>query len=60
MAFRVGEVVHLKSGGPDMTIESVTDDNHVVCVWFQKKELGKQEFSVATLAKGSAKDQVGR
>jgi uncharacterized protein YodC (DUF2158 family) len=60
MAFQIGEVVHLKSGGPDMTIEAITADDHVVCVWFQKKELNKQEFAVATLVKGSAKDQVGR
>jgi uncharacterized protein YodC (DUF2158 family) len=55
MAFHIGEVVHLKSGGPDMTVESITGEDHVVCVWFQKKELSKQAFSAATLVKGSGK-----
>lgn len=31
--FKVGDVVELKSGGPDMTVEDITDDG-VACVWF--------------------------
>ncbi len=38
-SFQAGEVVCLKSGGPDMTIESVqtnpgSDIANVTCVWF--------------------------
>jgi len=43
-SFQAGEVVCLKSGGPDMTIEFVqTDPNSgvdtVICVWFVDKTL---------------------
>ena len=37
-SFQAGEVVCLKSGGPDMTIETVqaspTGTDNVTCVWF--------------------------
>lgn len=32
--FKVGDVVKLKSGGPDMTINRIEDVNHFRCVWF--------------------------
>ncbi len=32
--FKVGDVVILKSGGPDMTISTVSDDG-VHCIWFK-------------------------
>jgi uncharacterized protein YodC (DUF2158 family) len=32
---KTGEVVYLASGGPGMTVEKVSDDNHTVtCFWF--------------------------
>ena len=34
MKFKPGDVVRLKSGGPKMTIEAVTDFETAVCVWF--------------------------
>jgi uncharacterized protein YodC (DUF2158 family) len=30
----VGDVVRLKSGGPDMTVKSLTSDGLVSCIWF--------------------------
>ncbi|ARP68127.1 MULTISPECIES: YodC family protein [Mesorhizobium] len=39
--FAAGDVVQLKSGGPQMTVEqvgktSMTDEDGVWCVWFEK------------------------
>ncbi len=32
--FSTGDVVQLKSGGPDMTVEAVNSFNEVICVYF--------------------------
>jgi uncharacterized protein YodC (DUF2158 family) len=50
MAFSVGDIVQLKSGGPKMTVNDVArGDGKVVCVWFAgaKREVGT--FEPATL-----------
>jgi uncharacterized protein YodC (DUF2158 family) len=52
MGIKAGDVVQLKSGGPDMTVNFVENDNGVQvagCSWFinNKKESGR--FPVATL-----------
>ena len=41
-AFKVGDVVCLRSGGPDMTVERIeaaAGDVSVVCVWFVEQSL---------------------
>lgn len=53
-SFQAGEVVCLKSGGPDMTIESVqagqTPDVAIVtCVWFVEKTLYRTTLPVSAL-----------
>ncbi len=57
--FKVGDVVSLKSGGPDMTIESIpykrghlVYETKAVCVWFENKLLKRDVFEVAVLKKG--------
>jgi uncharacterized protein YodC (DUF2158 family) len=50
--FKVGDVVRLKSGGPNMTVESVGDiygDQRVWCVWFEKGKREDAHFPPATL-----------
>ena len=58
--FKVGDVVRLKSGGPQMTIEvtPVVIDNYGVekkledsakCTWFEKDTLKYNVFKLATL-----------
>jgi uncharacterized protein YodC (DUF2158 family) len=51
-SFQAGEVVCLKSGGPDMTIESVEtnqDVTIVTCVWFVEKTLYRTTLPVSAL-----------
>lgn len=37
-AFKIGDTVKLKSGGPMMTISRIDHEGTVWCVWFTKKE----------------------
>lgn len=37
MKFKIGDVVQLKSGGPEMTIDGISEDT-VHCVWFNDKD----------------------
>ena len=39
--FKAGDVVQLKSGGPNMTVERINDDRSLWCVWF---EGGKPDY----------------
>ena len=53
-SFQAGEVVCLKSGGPDMTIESVqagagSNAAIVTCVWFVDKTLYRTTLPVSAL-----------
>ncbi len=48
MAFKVGDVVVLKSGGPEMTV-AVLDKDHVWCQWFGGRKLEKGRIPVASL-----------
>lgn len=48
--FQIGEVVRVKSGGPAMTIEYITDSYNIKCVWFNKRQkLKRGEFKSSTL-----------
>ena len=45
---RVGDVVQLKSGGPEMTILRVYDE-YAECQWFMAGELKTGNFAVLSL-----------
>ena len=47
---RAGNVVLLKTGGPQMTINSVLDDQ-AICLWFEGKELRSGNFDYYALDK---------
>lgn len=54
--FKVGTIVKLKSGGPDMTVEEVCihyatqkPDGDVRCQWFAGKKLERGVFPTASL-----------
>jgi uncharacterized protein YodC (DUF2158 family) len=50
MEIRAGDVVVLKSGGPDMTVESI-EGLLARCVWFLSGELKRGNFPLSTLEK---------
>ena len=49
--FELGDVVQLKSGGPQMTIDWMSEDGtNTVCIWFDKdKNRQRDEFGVHAL-----------
>lgn len=50
-AIKPGDVVQLKSGGPEMTV-SYLDDNEAYCEWFDsKEEPHAQRYAVIVLKK---------
>lgn len=51
--FNVGDIVKLKSGGPDMTIQSNTDNGYY-CQWFAGKKLERGAFPEDSLEKAKA------
>ena len=52
MTFAVGDVVRLKSGGPDMTVEATDAKSaDVVCTWLAENERQHSRFKSLTLRK---------
>lgn len=49
--FSVGQVVQLRSGGPEMTVSDrdFGDEDHVWCQWFGGRKLEQGRFPVASL-----------
>ena len=41
---RVGDVVQLKSGGPEMTVSFILPTGKVFCVWFDQSEKREETF----------------
>lgn len=54
--FKQGDVVELKSGGPDMTVSSTAGNERVECIWFSGNEPKVHTFAepVLKLVKKSA------
>lgn len=51
--FKVGDVVQLKSGGENMTIEGVDGLMGIACVWFEGKKVQRAYFNEGTLVKAN-------
>ncbi|MBB3562884.1 uncharacterized protein YodC (DUF2158 family) [Rhizobium sp. BK512] len=49
MAFKVGDIVMLKSGGPKMTVVSVVSSTTVQTSWFAGAKNEKAHFAVDAL-----------
>jgi uncharacterized protein YodC (DUF2158 family)/DNA-binding winged helix-turn-helix (wHTH) protein len=48
--FKIGDLVHLKSGGPRMTVKSVDPQNgRVYCQWFTGNTLAQDNFPIEAL-----------
>ena len=58
--FKVGTIVKLKSGGPDMTVKEWSSYHHnYVCQWFAGKKLEQGNFQAESLelAQSESKDK---
>ena len=60
--FKVGDVVQLKSGGPQMTVKNYGQygynvEEECLCVWFEKDTVKEAVFAEALLKK--ANEAVG-
>ncbi|EML9023519.1 TPA: YodC family protein [Klebsiella pneumoniae] len=55
--FKTGDIVKLKSGGPDMTIKlfAATQGNSFLCQWFAGKKLEQGYFKPESLERASPK-----
>ncbi|WP_027186805.1 YodC family protein [Desulfovibrio cuneatus] len=47
--FKIGDLVQLKSGGPKMTVNSVTFPLSCTCVWFAGTKSNKENFNYEAL-----------
>ena len=51
-SFQPGDVVCLKSGGPDMTVEFITNESNtifVTCIWFEERTLYRISLPISAL-----------
>ena len=54
--FNVGDIVKLKSGGPDMTVDSASS-SRIICVWFDAgNAYHMRNFDQGALEKVTVKD----
>ena len=47
--FAVGTIVKLKSGGPDMTVQTTVKEGYLYAQWFAGKKLEQGRFPVSSL-----------
>ena len=56
---KAGDTVQLKSGGPLMTVEKITNQT-ASCQWFDDKNLKEAEFLVSSLKEVDGSELVPR
>lgn len=57
--FKVGQIVQLRSGGPEMTVSEIDlygKESFVECQWFGGRKLEKGRFPVESLVEPSPDD----
>ncbi len=47
--FSIGDIVKLKSGGPEMTVQRNVSNGHYRCQWFAGKKLESGSFPISSL-----------
>lgn len=52
---KVGDVVTLKSGGPEMTVKAIYTDGDHECQWFAGKKLESGFFPLSSLTNSAPK-----
>jgi uncharacterized protein YodC (DUF2158 family) len=55
---KVGDVVQLKSGGPDMTVEKVLPGEQFVLVWFKWGQVSRVILNGDTLSIAPHQEEV--
>jgi uncharacterized protein YodC (DUF2158 family) len=55
-AFKVGDVVELKSGSPDMTVTELKDNGDLVCRWFAGGKAQEDVFPPDAVKSGIGSD----
>lgn len=60
MTFKVGDVVRLKTGGPEMTVEAVDTKSHeILCTWLAVEGVPQESrFKGLALRKVEAKSEA--
>jgi uncharacterized protein YodC (DUF2158 family) len=56
MKFKVGDIVRLKSGGPEMTVKDTDSAGEYECQWFAGKKLESGWFPGESLDKVPKKE----
>ena len=56
--FEVGDLVKLKSGGPEMTVQKAWNDGDCTCQWFAGKKLESGRFPKESLEPASVKPPI--
>lgn len=56
--FQIGDLVRLKSGGPNMIVSAATQ-TVVVCDWFDGAKKMSDQFNVQTIEKATPPKPVG-
>lgn len=54
-SFQIGDVVRLKSGGPDMTVTYLGTDGQIQCEWYEGGQFAHHAFPPAALVKAEPK-----
>lgn len=49
--FKVGDVVHLRSGGPSMTVLKVYENGLIDCIWCHENKYCNETLSSSVLMK---------
>ncbi len=51
MSIKVGDIVELKSGGPQMTVGEIILQNYAACTWYENGEVKTTKVPLAVLNK---------
>ncbi len=52
--FKTGDIVKLRSGGPEMTVTSVEGDD-IVCTWFDENGVNQDGIFKSSILTGTSK-----
>lgn len=50
-AINKGDVVWLKSGGPEMTVHAIDEEGNCLCLWFRHGDILRYSINLSSLTK---------